>query len=363
MFGGTIYTGVGALSNVRLAKTANYTVVNADKAKTIACASGPWTLTFSAASGYDSNFAVLVLNEGATRGINIAPNGLTSFWLYPGQSALIYNQNNVWQVHKDSHWKLTAALTVYVDGTNGNAANDGLANGAGNAVATFAQARDLLCQNVNFNGQTVTIQFANGTYTAPIELQQYHNWVGSGNLLIAGDTTTPSNVTISNPGSWCVIVVGFKSGQVKMQGFKVTNNAGYGIIVTSASFLTITGKMEFGACSSAAILAQSEGSIESLSISHTISGASPQFMLATNNGYISFFGGTWTVTGTPAFSTAFAQATKWSSIVAESMTFSGSATGKRYDVAQNSNISVAGGGANYFPGNSAGTTATGGQYN
>jgi hypothetical protein len=52
-----------------------------------------------------------------------------------------------------------------------------------------------------------------------------------------------------------------------------------------------------------------------------------------------------------------------SMVAAALCTFTGAATGKRYDVTENGVISTAGGGANYFPGNAAGTTATGGQYN
>ena len=45
-----------------------------------------------------------------------------------------------------------------------------------------------------------------------------------------------------------------------------------------------------------------------------------------------------------------------------SMTFSGSATGSRYTVNLNGAVYTAGAGANYFPGNAAGSAATGGQY-
>lgn len=51
-----------------------------------------------------------------------------------------------------------------------------------------------------------------------------------------------------------------------------------------------------------------------------------------------------------------------SSTRATGMTFSGAATGKRYDVATNGVINTNGGGASYFPGNVSGTSATGGQY-
>ena len=43
-------------------------------------------------------------------------------------------------------------------------------------------------------------------------------------------------------------------------------------------------------------------------------------------------------------------------------TFSGSATGKRFEATVNGVIYSSGAGASYLPGNAAGTTATGGQY-
>ena len=71
----------------------------------------------------------------------------------------------------------------------------------------------------------------------------------------------------------------------------------------------------------------------------------------------------WTVslTGTPAFF-RFANAQTLGVIEATLATFSGSATGVRYNVVNNAVISTNGGGANFFPGNSAGSSGTGGQY-
>jgi hypothetical protein len=45
------------------------------------------------------------------------------------------------------------------------------------------------------------------------------------------------------------------------------------------------------------------------------------------------------------------------------VTYSGAATGSRYGAALNGVIQTNGGGATYFPGNSAGSTSVGGQYN
>jgi hypothetical protein len=48
---------------------------------------------------------------------------------------------------------------------------------------------------------------------------------------------------------------------------------------------------------------------------------------------------------------------------AAAATFTGSATGLRYHVEENSVIETNAAGATFFPGNAAGTTTTGGQYN
>lgn len=69
-----------------------------------------------------------------------------------------------------------------------------------------------------------------------------------------------------------------------------------------------------------------------------------------------------TLTGTPAFSTAFAQADQVGNILMNGDTFTGSATGKRYNAVMNGVIQTGAGGANALPGSVAGTTATGGQY-
>jgi phage-related tail fiber protein len=91
-------TGNSTWSNTRLAKTANYTVTNADKGATLALGgSAFFTVTLNAASGYDANFAITIVNEDANRGKRISPNGLTSFILWPKQTVRVFNQNNVWQ--------------------------------------------------------------------------------------------------------------------------------------------------------------------------------------------------------------------------------------------------------------------------
>jgi phage-related tail fiber protein len=102
-----IATGNSTWSNTRLAKTANYTVANADKGVTLALGGNAFfTVTLNAASGYDANFAITIVNEDAGRGKRISPNGLASFILWPKQTVRVFNQNNVWQLDPDQQrWK------------------------------------------------------------------------------------------------------------------------------------------------------------------------------------------------------------------------------------------------------------------
>ena len=69
-----------------------------------------------------------------------------------------------------------------------------------------------------------------------------------------------------------------------------------------------------------------------------------------------------TLTGTPAFTSYYAYATKLSYHDYSGTTFVGSATGVRALVDLNSCINTNGGGATFLPGNSAVVTATGGLY-
>jgi hypothetical protein len=69
-----------------------------------------------------------------------------------------------------------------------------------------------------------------------------------------------------------------------------------------------------------------------------------------------------TLTGTPSFSNQFVRCMENSYAYLAGVTFVGSATGARYLAQLNGVIQTNAGGANYLPGNAAGATTTGGQY-
>ncbi|AYO83568.1 hypothetical protein EBB05_15695 [Methylobacterium brachiatum] len=73
-------------------------------------------------------------------------------------------------------------------------------------------------------------------------------------------------------------------------------------------------------------------------------------------------GGVVTMNSAPNFTQTFANALSGVIQAASGAGFIGSATGTRYYSAANGIINTNGGGANFFPGSVAGSTALGGQY-
>jgi hypothetical protein len=96
--------------------------------------------------------------------------------------------------------------------------------------------------------------------------------------------------------------------------------------------------------------------------SYAIVGSAPTHLEITLGGTVYSLGATITLTGTPNFSNAFAQATDCGVIRLGPTTFVGGATGKRYNATTNGVINTNGAGATYLPGNAVGTATTGGLY-
>jgi hypothetical protein len=254
---------------------------------------------------------------------------------------------------------LTGARTYYVR-TDGSDSNTGLVDSAGGAYLTIQKAINVVYGTLDLGGFAVTIDVGNGTYTGAVSVTSPQ--VGAGTITIFGDTTTPSNVVISVTSNTAVRVTGFGS-VLNLSGVKiVTTTSGSGIYVSSGGVVNITGKCDFGTCVSNQMVTDSQGVINCISVNYDITGGATCHMNSSQGGQIILFGNTVTLTGTPAFSVQFARGTGTAFMAALSITYSGSATGTRYSATTNAVIDTGGGGASYFPGNAAGSTATGGQY-
>jgi len=252
---------------------------------------------------------------------------------------------------------LTAARTYYVR-TDGSNSNDGTANTSGGAFLTIQKAIDI-ATTLDNGGFDITIRIGSGTFTGANVLKSF---VGSGNITIRGDNNDMTSTVISTTSANCFGTTSAVIGDYKLQYMKLqTTTAGSCLVVASGQGILSFNNINFGAAAWDHI-AVGSGCRVTATGNYTISGSANSHYAAADTGLIVSQSITITLSGTPNFVIAFAFSSRVSSMLANALTFSGSATGKRYDVQTNALIFTGGGGANYFPGNSAGTTATGGQY-
>lgn len=251
---------------------------------------------------------------------------------------------------------LTAARTYYVR-TDGSDSNNGLANTSGGAFLTVQKALDVAA-TIDFGGYTVTVQIADGTYTGAISAPVMTGQASAASLTIRGNNGTPANVILSTTSASTIAVP--SGARAKVLDLEMrTTTSGFCFNVDGGTLEY--GNVRFGACAQSHIRTTAGGSVTGTG-NYTISGGAQAHVLANRSGV--WWGTFLTVTlsGTPAFSVGFIDARETGSAAAVSMTFSGSATGPRYSITMNGVINTGGGGASYLPGNSAGSTATGGQY-
>jgi hypothetical protein len=252
---------------------------------------------------------------------------------------------------------LAAARTYYVR-ADGNDANTGLANTSGGAFLTIQRAVDVY-QALDCNGFAVTISVADGTYAAGATIT---GRIGTGTLTITGNTGTPDNVYI-NATTIPFNLSGHPSGSsIYIRGFKLATTAAVSILAELGAVAWIK-NINFGATAAFHLYTNSFGKIF-IEGSYTISAGGAAHWVVISQGQLQGdSAATVTVSGTPAFSLAFVYIRAVSYILTNSaITWSGSATGKRYQIESNAVLDTQGSGANFFPGNAAGTTATGGQY-
>lgn len=258
---------------------------------------------------------------------------------------------------------LTTATTFYV-ATTGSDSNNGLTSGTPWLTPQHAYA--VLTSLYDFGGQNVTVQFANGTYTYT-GFQLTNPWTGGGTLTFQGDTTTPDNVVINVTGSG-TNACGFINlttlpGFLGIYGMKITVAVGGQACIRNAGLGTIQFKnIDFGACAQGHVEAASVGTTIQAIGNYSIIGNAAFHLFGNGGGLVQARAVTVTLTGTPAFSGAFARANDLGSVQANNTSFSGSATGSRYMAMSNGVILTGGGGANFFPGDADGTISSGGQY-
>jgi hypothetical protein len=251
--------------------------------------------------------------------------------------------------------RLAANRTYYVR-TDGSDANAGLVNSSGGAFLTIQKALNAVAA-LDIGTFDVTIQVADGTYSGANTVTG--PWLGSGGVTVQGNTGTPANVIISVTGTDCFLVR--TGGRLTVSGMELrTTTAGSGLHATTGAAVTIGASMRFGTIANFQLYAETNAAIVAAANYSVVGGALAHFAVLAC-GIVQVNGFTVTVSGTPGFA-VFASAGRGSALESFSSTYSGSATGQRYSVSENSLIFTNGGGANFFPGNSAGSSGTGGLY-
>lgn len=251
--------------------------------------------------------------------------------------------------------KLGAGRTYYVR-TDGNDSNTGLTNTSGGAFLTIQKAVDVV-STLDIDTYTVTIQVADGTYTGATVLKSF---LGSGLVIIQGNVATPANCILATSGSLYTFTHAQGGpGVYQIQGFTISGYLGFG----AANYCKMNVQnVVMGTITNYDFYCYNGGVINIIG-NFTISGNCSTVFYTSGLGVINVSAGiTITLSGTRAWSNAFAYADRLSEILCYGLTISGSATGTRYTVIHNSVVFTNAAGATFFPGSVAGTTATGGQY-
>lgn len=249
---------------------------------------------------------------------------------------------------------LTAPLTLYVSPTGSDAA-DGLSIDA--PLATIQAAYDRLAQRYDLAGHTATILLAQGTYTEGVIASRPIPGGGQGRVILGGVPGQPA--TINAGGGICVACTA-AGCNITVQ--HVLLQGSYGVTASNGGYLVVGQGVAFGAVSLAHIAAGFNGIIE-LAASYAVQGGGTWHITA-EHGMVNVGAGpiTVTMTGTPAF-TKTVEANNCSYVrLGAAVTWVGGATGQRYLANTNGIIRTNGSGANYIPGNVAGSASNGGLY-
>jgi hypothetical protein len=252
---------------------------------------------------------------------------------------------------------LTADRTYFVR-TDGNDSNSGLVDSSAGAFLTIAKAIGVVWDTLDLGGYTVTIKIGDGTYTASTPVYGLLN--GRGTVRLRGNVSSPQNVVIQTTGANCFTFHEDAAAWVEDMELRT---------VTSGSCLSVNGgawvrfqNVRFGQAATGHLAVFDSGTNVVAIGNYSIVGSAPVHANTGLSCQLSIRNRTITLVGTPNWSTSFVFGLSSASLIMDGNTFSGAATGKRFQVEANAVLQTFGASATYLPGSVNGTTATGGQY-
>lgn len=252
---------------------------------------------------------------------------------------------------------LTANRMYYVR-TDGSDSNTGLTNTSGGAFLTIQKALDIV-GGLDLSIYNATINIGPGTFSTT-GTNTLKAPLGAGTVYIIGAGPTSTIVSVTSGHCFLQNVTG---GRFDVRDLRLTTTTfGSGIHSLGVGSVFFR-NLDFGACATNHLTAYGSGSSITAQGNYSISGGANSHLFGDASSFIDTTARTATLSNTPAFSGAFAQASGNALLKSNSMSFPGtSATGKRYNATTGGIIATSGGGANYFPGNSAGTETAPGAY-
>ena len=250
---------------------------------------------------------------------------------------------------------LTANRTIYVATTGNDSTGDG---SIGNPYATLQKAENV-ARTLDFGGYIVTISLGDGTHTAGVAIGAKVGQAGPSYYRIKSTSGDASACIISTTSQDCFNV----AADCQIENLELrTTTSGSGINAASPCVVNFGG-IRFGATATFHMRLFG-GSAAACISNYVITGNALIHWDISGCSFLNAGGRTVTLTGTPAFTIAFARAYLSGVGQINAMTFSGSATGSRYSISSGGCLYTNGGGATYLPGNSGGSggTATGGGF-
>lgn len=270
------------------------------------------------------------------------------------QSVLVFSDgNNYFTVGKPELAKLGTDITLYVSNFTGNdTTNSGLYST--DAFENPQRSYDILQRNFDLNGFTVTIQIADSTYTTNFALSGPVKGVASyGSVVYQGNIATPTNVVL-RPASSASGVSLSGGAKATFKGIEFRSILLNGITVVESGTQAAINSVAFGPTGGAHIYCSAMGQLTILG-NYLITGSADSHITTVVNAFVDAEGAfTYTAVGSRSF-TVFVSSRYGSVIDHKLGTFSGTFTGKRYEVGSLAIIHTQGGGAHYFPGSTEGT--------
>lgn len=296
------------------------------------------------------------LNGGGT--IQSIPVGGTTGQVLAKNSSISYDVS--W-ISNQVRERLLADRTYFVR-TDGNDSNTGLVNNSGGAFLTIQKAINVISQSIDLAGFNCIIQVGDGTYTGNINLAPYLGRGTEGHagpVLIQGNAVSPSNVIIAPTSGDAVTGTEHGYFEYMFQNMRINPATGANaFLVDMGSWIVIGNGITFGSTTGNHITVEDRGLFEIVG-NYTIAGGANAHILLTVGGFVIYAGATTvTLTGTPAFTASFILALRQSLLVAPSVTFSGAATGTRWQRDSSSFFLLGATPDSVFPGSVNGSITT-----